>query len=115
MNLLQAIGRQEGFYKHGTRPARNNSPGDLEYHPWMGEYGSTGGDPRFAIFPTPEQGFAALKALLGFGIYRHKTVAEALEQFAPGNENDTSLYIHDVCMWVGCKSTDLIDDLLEAA
>lgn len=115
MTFLDAVARQEGFYASGTRPARNNNPGDLEYHPWMSQFGSKGGDPRFAIFPTPEQGFAALKELFTFHAYKGKTVAEAINTFAPGNENDTALYIHHICLWVGCLATDIIDDLLEAA
>lgn len=112
MTFLQAVAREEGFYNNDTRSSRNNNPGDLEYHPWMNEYGATGGDPRFAIFDTPENGFAALKVLFGFPLYKGKTIAEAITEFAPGDENDTASYIHNVCTWIHCLPTDVIDGLL---
>jgi seryl-tRNA synthetase len=71
--FLEAIAREEGFYAAGVnRPKRNNNPGDLEWHQWMTVYGSTQGDPRYAIFPTPDMGFAALRHLFGFPLYKGK-------------------------------------------
>lgn len=115
LTFLQAIAREEGYYKVGTRPQRNNNPGDVEYHPWMAAHGSKNGDPRFAVFPSEEQGFSALKALFGFSIYKGKTVSEAIRTFAPEGENDTAAYIANVCAWAECQPTDIIDGLVEAS
>src|SRR6202453_2690537 len=82
--LLQAIAREEGFYVFGTRSQRNNNPCDLEWRPWMVRFGATGGDPRFAIFPSAEEGFAAARHLLGSSTYKGKTIAEFVSIFAPG-------------------------------
>src|SRR4029077_16794003 len=53
-----AIAQFEGFNTAGSRPARNNNPGDLKY---AGQPGATGQDAQgFAIFPDAESGFQAL-------------------------------------------------------
>jgi hypothetical protein len=113
-NLLQAIAREEGFFVVGTRPQRNNNPGDIEWHARgiASAYGATHGDPRFAVFPTAEQGFAAMKALLEAPLYRGLTVAQALDKWAPPVENNTNAYTANVCKWVGCTPETPIEGLL---
>ena len=111
--LLQAIARCEGFYVDGSRPQRNNNPCDREWEPWMQNFGSTGGDPRFAIFPSVDQGFAAARYLLGRGfIYRGKTIAEFVPVFAPAGENDVAIYIANLCAFCECGPDTVIDGIL---
>jgi hypothetical protein len=124
MSVLQAIAREEGYYATPpTRPERDNNPGDIEWHPaphgFAFLHGATrpetmadGTPGRFAFFPTPEVGFAAMRALLGTPTYKGKTVAAALNIWAPPVENATNGYIANVCAWVPCKATDVIDGLL---
>lgn len=114
MTFLQAIARQEGFYAAGTRPARNLNPGDIEYGRFAIAHGATGTDGRFAIFPTEDAGFAAMKALFRSG-YSGLTVKEAINKWAPPVENDDTRYINNLCGWAGCHPDDLIDPLLEVA
>jgi hypothetical protein len=53
-----AIAQFEGFNTAGSRPARNNNPGDLKQ---AGQPGAVGTDPQgFAIFPDPGTGWTAL-------------------------------------------------------
>ncbi len=53
-----AIAQFEGFNTAGSRPARNNNPGDLMF---AGQPGATGKDSGgFAIFPDPPTGWQAL-------------------------------------------------------
>jgi hypothetical protein len=53
-----AIAQFEGFNTPGSRPARNNNPGDLKQ---AGQPGAVGTDPQgFAIFPDPGTGWTAL-------------------------------------------------------
>jgi hypothetical protein len=113
MTFLEAIAREEGFLVKNSRADRNNNPGNLEYHPWMGMYGAKGGDPRFAIFPTAKQGYAAMRALFESNAYKGLTVAQALNKWAPVAENNTNLYVKNVCAWTGCNPTDIVDDLLD--
>lgn len=110
--LLQAIAREEGFYVDGSRPARNCNPGDLEWHPWMRRFGATGGDPEFAIFPNPDEGFAALRHLLGFPIYKGKTIAEFVPIFAPAGENDVAIYIANLCAFTEKGPNTVIDGIV---
>ncbi len=106
LTFIQAIARDEGFDVPGTRPYRNNNPGDIEYGRFARAHGSAGPEilpdgtqGRFATFPTPEIGWAALKALLQSTGYLGLTVAEALNRWAPPSENQTNSYIANVVRW----------------
>jgi len=112
MNFTQAVAREEGFGVPGTRPTRNNNPGDIEWGKFTQAHGATHGDPRFAVFPDEAAGFSAMKALFETPGYKGLTVAEALNRWAPPVENATNSYIANVCNWVGCKPTDIIDGIL---
>lgn len=118
LTLIHAIGREEGILEEGSRPSRNRNPGDLEYHDWMKSFGGVletplpGHKARFAVFPNVGQGYAALRHLLTFPEYRGKTVAEAINTYAPAGENKPLAYINNICTWVGCEPTTIIDTLL---
>jgi hypothetical protein len=119
MLFLDAIAHMEGFYHQGTRPQRNNNPGDLEFRPWQEAFGATwektpaGVTPRFAAFPSPKQGFQAMAHLFTFPIYAGKTVAQALNTWAPPVENNTSAYQAYVCAATGLTpDTVLTPELL---
>lgn len=112
--LEQAIATMEGYYASGkTRAHRNNNPGNIEYGPFARANGATDTDGRFAMFPTPEAGFSALRQLL-LSRYASLTIAEAIAKYAPPNENDTALYVSSVCHWVGCNPTDTVGGVLGA-
>ena len=55
-DLAEAIAQGEGWYAEGDSlnlGQRNNNPGNLEYRPWMKEYGAEmGEDGRFAKFKS---------------------------------------------------------------
>jgi hypothetical protein len=75
------------------------NPGDLEFEPWQEKYGAaleSGPYPRFAVFPTVAQGFAAQSALL-IKDYAGLTVREFGYKYAPPPENDTDHYIAEIC------------------
>lgn len=114
MIFLAAVAREEGFYKPGSRPNRNNNPGDLEFRGWEILYGGKkGNDPRFAVFSSTADGFHALQHLFTFNDYFGKTLEEVFNVYAPPSENETNLYFANVCLWTGLKpSTILTMDLL---
>ena len=112
MTFLQANARMEGFYVLGSRPNRNNNPGDVEFGKFAEAHGADRSDGRFAHFPDPETGFAAMKLLFQAPSYKGLTVEAALNRWAPPVENQTSHYISSVCTWANCKPTDVIDSLL---
>ena len=115
LTFLQAIAREEGFYATGSRPQRNNNPGDIEWGKFAAAHGAMEGDPRFAVFPDSTTGFAAMRALLQAPSYAGLTVAAALNKWAPPVENNVNAYLANVCSWCGCQPTDIIDTLLEAS
>ena len=105
--FLEAIATQEGFYVPGSRAARNNNPGNIEWGAFARNHGATGIEvtpagetPRFAVFPNAESGFDAMRSLLTTA-YLGLSVTQALDKWAPPIENQTSVYIADVCEWTG--------------
>lgn len=137
MTFLLAIARQEGFNLSGSRSNRNNNPGDINDGAFSRAHGEDRievipagihEEPRFAHFKTVAEGFAAMKALFQVpGVFKFEgkvrrlvsgyagsTVREALYRYAPPDDgNDTSSYEANICEWVGCKPTDLIDPLIK--
>lgn len=115
MTFCEAVAREEGFGKPGTRPTRNNNPGDIEFGKFALAHGATHAElvnGRFAVFPDAATGFAAMKALFQTQGYQGKTIAEALNRWAPTLENETNAYIENVCEWTGLRSDTVIDGIL---
>lgn len=118
MTLCRAMAREEGFGVPHSRSTRNNNPGDIEWSAFAEINGATRIETvgpnqmaRFAYFPSVEIGFAAMRNLL-FKHYKGMTVEQMLNKYAPPIENATNSYIKNVCLWVGCKPADIIDNLL---
>lgn len=111
--FLEAVAREEGWLDLRSRPRRNNNPGDIEYGRFAEGHGATGSDGRFAIFPTAEAGFGAMRVLFEAPSYRGLTVAQAIAKWAPSNENDTARYVANVCTWAGCQAGDVVDGLVK--
>jgi hypothetical protein len=114
MNFLEAIAREEGFYVQGTRAQRNHNPGNIEYGKFSIAHGALHGDPRFAVFPTDDAGFACMRTLFQAS-YKGLTVAQAIAKWAPATENDTASYVNNVCTWTGLTQDTVIDGHLESA
>lgn len=116
LSILEAIAREEGFYKYSpvlNRPQRNNNPGDLEYHSWQSEFGARRSvDQRFAYFPDVNSGWQCLARLLSFPAYRGKTIEEMVNEFAPGNENDSKQYALNIASWTELTLDTIIDEHL---
>jgi len=115
MTFLEAIAREEGWLNPASRPRRNNNPGDIEAGKFASAHGATGSDGRFAIFPSAEAGFAAMRALFAAPSYASLTVAQAIARWAPSTENNTAQYVARVCEWAACRATDSIAPLLAEA
>lgn len=113
MSFLDAVARQEGYYLEASRAFHNKNPGDIEWGKFAQAHGATHGDPRFAVFPDASTGFAAMKALFQADEYKNLTVRQALNKWAPPVENQTNVYITNVCKWVGCTPNEPIWPLLE--
>jgi hypothetical protein len=70
-SLAQAIAQMEGYNSPGTLAQRNNNPGNLRSG--QGQTGSSGG---FAVFATPEDGWAALNNQISLNASRGLTLNE---------------------------------------
>jgi hypothetical protein len=120
MTLQQAIARQEGFGKPGTRATMNNNPGNIIWGEFAKSHGSAGGDDAgYAVFPSQDAGFAALTDLLTDPTYDHDTVEQAINTYLGhpsanplSKGNDAPVYIQNVCEWCDCLPTTPIVDLL---
>jgi hypothetical protein len=111
-SFLDAIARMEGFYVKGSRPQRNHNPGDIEYGKFARAHGANGTDGRFAIFPDDTTGFAAMSALFK-SAYLGLTITQAINKYAPSDENNTTRYINLICQWTGLTpDTILNEDIL---
>lgn len=118
MTFIEAIAREEGFNEDGSRPQRNNNPGDLIYGPEAERFGATSGDSRFAIFPDAKTGWEALRRWLSVpasfeggalvGGYLGATVEQIINRFAPASENNTAAYVANVCGWSGLTPDTII-------
>jgi hypothetical protein len=88
--------------KREPRNARNNNPGNIEYGKYAKSMGATGTDGRFAIFPSMEAGFAALRGLLSrYADKGTDNVYDAIAKWAPPSENDTGKYAATVAGKIG--------------
>jgi hypothetical protein len=89
--------------REGARNWRNNNPGNIEFGPFAEANGAIGSDGRFAVFPTYEAGRAAKEALLfSSNGYAGKTIAGAIERYAPRSDNNnTDAYIATVAGALG--------------
>jgi hypothetical protein len=78
---------------------RQNNPGNLKH---VGQKGSLGAGTRdFAIFPTPEEGFAALQRQIDIDKGRQLTLNQFGNKYAPSFENDTTGWVRDVAKMTG--------------
>lgn len=96
-----------------TRGYRNCNPGNIDHNPankWQGLAEPRieapppgGGRPRFARFVSHEYGIRALATLLITYQDKHglRTVRGIVNRWAPGVENNTDAYVHQVCKHTG--------------
>lgn len=109
--------------RNGDRASRNFNPGNIEYNEFSNSggpgfapsNGAVGTDGRFAVFPTREMGLAAQQNLLfGKEKYNKLTIAEAINEYAPPNENDTGAYIRSVAAAAGVPTDTVLRDMTPA-
>lgn len=120
MTFLEAIAKQEGYYVVGSRPYRNNNPGDLIYCTESVKFGAIATDGRFAKFSSLTMGWIALQKWLSVparistdgvlvGGYLGARIEQVIERFAPASDhNNTEAYILSVCRNTELKRTDVL-------
>lgn len=117
--VLYAMAVMEGFFAGNDRPARNNNPLDLEYGPEAEQFGATGTDGRFAIYPDADTGWDAGRRWLSVpakfdpagnfvGGYMGATMEQVINRFAPPVENNSVNYLNFVCREANCQPNDVL-------
>lgn len=108
LTLIQAIARQEGFYKEGSLAQRRNNPGNIEEGRFAQAHGALPSDgSRYAAWITPMGGFLAMHSLLLHSYLGH-TLRECIYKWAPPPENDSESYLNNICEWTGLTAATII-------
>ena len=100
--------------RRGTLAWRNNNPGNIRPGAFATNHGAYAGKRSggFAVFPTYEQGFAAIKALLRTSRYSPLTISAAIAIYAPSNDsNDPVAYAATISHRTGLDASRTIDSL----
>ena len=109
--ITNATGEKE-IRKGGTISWRNNNPGNMrmsEFSKAQGAIGEAGG---FAVFPTKEAGERAREKLLFEAeSYKNKTLAQAIQRYAPESENNTQAYIDALVKATGANPNTPLSNL----
>lgn len=115
--FAEAIAKMEGFYRKGTPAQRNNNPGNLR------SWGTRPVVKGFAVFPTPEDGWTALRSQIVKNINRKLTMYEFFEGkpgvyggYAPAaDKNSPREYAEFVAKRLGIDAEDRLDLAVEKA
>ena len=95
-----------------TRGERNANPGNVRHVPgvtWQGQSPEQTDD-AFVQFTDPIYGIRAIVRIMRS--YKRKglnTLAEAIDRWAPPNENNSDAYVIDVCQQCSIASDQVID------
>jgi hypothetical protein len=93
-----------------TRGMRNNNPGNIEFGSFAQSFGATGGDPRFAVFPSLDQGVGAMQGLLqSYGRRGFNTIDSIVGRWAPAGENNVGAYANFVSGQTGFGRDQTLD------
>lgn len=113
--LACAIAAQEGWFVPGSMPRDKSNPGDLRYARQIGAsargWNGTGAAP-IASFITDSLGVAALFRQIWLQVAEGQTVRQIIAQWAPANENNTSVYLANVLAWTQLPGDTPVLDLL---
>src|SRR5579862_8104520 len=103
-NLASAIATQEGFFKTGTLPQRNNNPGDLRAAPWLAHPVIVN---HFWVAGSRAAGVAGLYHQIALCIARGESLRQLINIWAPESDNNnTSAYLANVAKWTGITNLD---------
>jgi len=115
--LCCAISTQEGYFGGRGTPVLRNNPGDLRAAGQIGASapGWTGqGGAPIATFDPVAHGIPALFRQVWVQVAEGQKGREIIAQWAPPNENNTSLYLENVLRWTGLPADTPVLELLPA-
>jgi len=95
-----------------TRGERNNNPGNVRHVvgvTWQGQC-ATQTDDAFVQFTDAVYGIRAISRIMkSYERQGLNTIAEAIDRWAPPNENNSEAYVNDVCTQCGVQPDDHVD------
>lgn len=109
--LADAIAFAEGFYVPGSRPCRNNNPGDLE-RDVTGK--GVGMDGPYVIYTTPQDGWDALKhqvTLMFEGSHVYKPSMTIAEMASHYTSTEVGSWSANVARRLGVAVTTQLDQI----
>ena len=113
--LACAIAAQEGWFAAGSTPRERHNPGDLRYARQIGAsaggWNGTGAAP-IATFVNDAFGITALLRQIWLQVAEGQTIRQIIAQWAPPNENNTSVYLENVLTWTKLPADTPVLDLL---
>jgi hypothetical protein len=114
------VGNDGNIYEYsgGTPAWRNNNPGNLRAYKSSFDRGAIGTGsgatteaPGFAIFPDIDTGWNAMVGLLSSQTYQNLTIEEAINRYAPPNENNVEDYLKFIENQTGFPRTTPMNNL----
>lgn len=88
--FVKLCATEEGFWKSGTVPNRDNNPMDLRHSP----HSQHPGDPNaIGVIDTVTDGFADAERQAQLWADHGLTLKDAIYMLAPPNENNTEAYL----------------------
>ncbi|HEY6352000.1 MAG TPA: hypothetical protein VI636_21605 [Candidatus Angelobacter sp.] len=115
VTLIYPDGRRE--MRRGNHPQRDNNPGNMEAGAFSRSHGQIGTDKGFAVFPSPETGWAAMDSKLKSNKYWGLSVDDAVSRWAPHKNakgqviNDTAGYQKKVRAGLGVTGDTKVSTL----
>ena len=117
ITFYDRAGRKIRTHVGGSRAARNNNPGNLQWNgrakgSFAERHGAIGSDGIFAIFPDVETGREARRRLLEGPTYRDRTINDAIENYdkkSPPEKREE--YKRNVADWTGLDGNRTIGNL----
>jgi hypothetical protein len=109
--IAELIAKEEGYGIHGSVPNRDNNPGDLRHSPHS--FHSPDAPDAIGQIGNVADGWADLLRQLDLYALRGLTVAQAIYEWAPPNENNTQAYLSYVVNGLGVSADSLLTDALK--
>jgi hypothetical protein len=100
--IAELIAREEGYGIPGAIPTTHDNPGDLRHSPHS--FHGAGAPDAIGSIDTPEDGWADLVRQLDLYAARGLTLAQAIYEWAPPNENNTAAYLAYVVSGLGISA-----------
>jgi hypothetical protein len=108
--IAELIAREEGYGIPGALPTRNDNPGDLRHS--AHSFHSPDAPDAIGEIDTPTDGWNDLVRQLDLYAGRGLTVAQAIYEWAPPNENNTPAYLSYIVNGLGVSSDTLLSSAL---